>query len=100
MEHHYIECACDSGEHTLRITSDPGDEFLPLWLEIHLVQYRAWYARIWVAVRYVFGYRSKYGSFDTVCLDAEQAERLIGVIRQAYPDKVGEIPHERHQSPH
>jgi hypothetical protein len=87
ITHDYLECMCDSAEHVLRVSADPTDEYMPLWLEVHLVQHRRWYQRLGVAIRYVFGYRSKYGDFDTVCLDTPQAYRLLRLIDSVYPEK-------------
>lgn len=83
-QHHYIECACDSAEHVVRLSANPTDEYLPLWFEFHLVHHRRWWTRVWVAVKYIFGYQSKYGAFDTCCPSGEAANEIVRVIRTVY----------------
>lgn len=83
-QHNYIECACDSAEHVVRLSADLTDEHLQLVFEFHLVHHRRWWARVWVAIKYVFGYQSKYGAFDTCCPTAEAANEMVRVIRTVY----------------
>ena len=66
---HHVICACTSDEHTLRLThfkADPdrADDFDEVYWSVYLNP-RSWYKRPWVAVRYVLGYRSKFGDFDS-----------------------------------
>lgn len=87
--HNYIECECDSGEHVLRVTAESEQDewgWPPLNVEVFLVHWRPWYKRVWVAIRYVFGYKSRFGHFDTICINREQAEKLVTVIRSVYPN--------------
>lgn len=85
MKSYYIECMCQSLEHTIRVCVDKEDEFTPLWIDVHLIQYRPWYKRVWPAIRYIFGHKSKFGDFDTCCLERAQAEKIIAAIREVYP---------------
>jgi hypothetical protein len=52
-----------------------------LYLGIHLDNCggRFW-RRLWYAVRYLFGYKSRYGAWDELILDVETACKLRGVI--------------------
>ena len=61
MESHFFVCDCYSDEHTLRFTYDPEDN--DLWAGVYLDRKR-WFVRLWVALKYVFGYQCKYGAFD------------------------------------
>lgn len=38
--------------------------------------------RIWTAIKYIFGYKSKYGHFDIFSLRVEDADRLITLIEE------------------
>ena len=63
---HHIVCACTSDEHTLRLMhfkADPekGDDFDEVYWSVYLNPY-PWYKRLWVALRYLFGHRSKFDS--------------------------------------
>jgi len=70
----FFECDCGGDEHTLRFTLDKKDN--SLYTTIFLNQYRPWYSRFWVAIKYIFGYKSKYGHWDVWILRYEDAERL------------------------
>ena len=77
---HHIICACYSDEHTLRLMhfkADPERENSDeVYWSVYLNPY-PWYKRLWVAVRYVFGYRSKFGSWDSgPMMDSGAVERL------------------------
>lgn len=75
---HYVECECTSAEHTLRFTIDVDDEVI--YTEVHLNPWQPWYKRVWMAVKYVFGYRCKYGNWDCTMLNVKQVEQLELVI--------------------
>lgn len=57
----HFDCECYTPEHTVRFTYDPEDGILSM--DIHLRKWEFW-KRVWIAVKYVFGYKSKYGDFD------------------------------------
>jgi hypothetical protein len=80
MATEFFECQCYSDEHTLKFTYDPQDD--ELYASVYLSQYRNFFQRIWTAVRYVFGYRSRYGHWDCFTLQREDAERLRGLLDQ------------------
>lgn len=75
FERHYIECACDSPEHLLRIAyfSDEPDE---IYLDTPLNFNYSFFKRIWLAIKYIFGYRSRYGFYQEFVLTPE---RVIGL---------------------
>jgi hypothetical protein len=64
----YLECACSSPDHTLRMIrfEDTNEVFL----SVHLTPYN-WYKRIIVAIKYVLDYTSKYGHFEEIILSPE-----------------------------
>ena len=74
FEHHYFDCTCQDSSHVLRFTLDleEGD----IWTENHLRHTNPWYKRIWLAIKYIFGYQSKYGAFDCVTLEPPDYDRL------------------------
>ena len=82
----FFECACYSSEHTLKFTFDIenyDEEKTPtIYTTIFLNQYRNIFKRIWVAIRYVFGYRCKYGDWDCWLLRSEDVDRLIGMLNE------------------
>ncbi len=74
----YYTCECLSPQHTLRFVYDGND----LYTEVYLNQYRNFFKRIWVAVKYVFGYTSKYGHWDTWILNGNDMERLGSMLEK------------------
>jgi hypothetical protein len=67
-----------STEHIVKfhLDLDDGD----LCLDFHLSNYQNWYKRAWVAIKYVFGYKSKYGDFDEIILKDEDVDRLMELL--------------------
>ena len=78
---HHIVCACASDEHTLRLMhfkGDPekADDFDEVYWSVYLNPF-PWYKRLWGALRYVFGHRSKFGCWDSgPTMDADAIEQL------------------------
>ena len=84
-EYTYIECDCESSQHVLRFAYDPEEN--DLWVEAQLVQYRNFWQRLWASIKYVFGYKCKYGHWDCTQISGEQAKRLIDVLIKLEADK-------------
>lgn len=68
MKRTLYSCRCGSLEHIFIVSADESDAFI----EIHLAPLPIW-QRIWNAVRYAFGHRSKYGDFQEILLSPETA---------------------------
>ncbi len=81
MNTEFFECACHSDEHTLKFSYDPEDN--ELYTSVYLNQYRNIFRRVWVAIKYVFGYRCKYGHWDCFIMQPKDAGRL-----RAFLDRV------------
>lgn len=83
----YLECACHSEEHTLKFVCDPESQ--ELFAMVFLHQYRGFWKKLWMAIRYVFGYKSKFGHWDCFILRPEDAPRLrvlLDQLEQPPPD--------------
>lgn len=78
---HYFECDCHSDEHVFKFTLDK--ENADFYLHVYLNDFDRWYQRVWKAVKYVFGYKCKYGHWDVTMLDAEDVERLRDLCDKA-----------------
>jgi len=80
----FFECVCGSSEHTLRIILDKSEhakEWPPeIFTELYLQQRRNIFKRFWIAIKYVFNYKCKYGHWDVFSLQIEDAKRLRGMI--------------------
>ncbi len=75
-DHEFFVCDCHSPEHTLRfnLNDDPDDP--QIYTSVFLSQYRSWYARVWIAIKYVFGYKCRYGHFDCFLMKPEDVPRF------------------------
>jgi len=77
IESHYFECACHSMDHTLRFTFDKEDHLI--YAEAFL-QDRHWYERIWLGLKYFFGYKTRHGQFGEWIMKDVDAERLRSML--------------------
>ncbi len=71
---HWFDCECSSDEHVFKFSLDKDDG--DFYLSVYLNNPDRWYKRVWKAVKYAFGYTSKYGHWDVTVLEAEDIERL------------------------
>lgn len=76
----YFECSCASPEHTLRFVLDLDPEDPGIHTEVYLGSYPWGWKRLWVGIRYIFGYKSKYGAWDCFLLKPEDAPRLRSLL--------------------
>lgn len=74
MRNHFVVCDCQSSEHTLRFMYD--EENKELYTEVYLNQYRSFFKRVYVAIKYIFGYTSKYGHWDCTMISIPKAHKL------------------------
>lgn len=81
MKKEYFECSCYSPEHTLSFVLDDDETFPALYGCIFLGE-KPWYKRVVSAVKYVFGYKCKYGHFDEFIFDPSDCDRLIAMLKQ------------------
>jgi len=77
---HFFECKCYSDEHTLKFILDKEEK--EIYTSVYLQTYGAWYRRVWLGIKYIFGYKCKYGSFDVFLLQEEDAKRLIKLLEE------------------
>lgn len=77
----FFECACGADEHTLRFKLDAYDpKDVELYTSVFLNQYRGFFGRLWVAIKYLFGYKCKDGHWDCTMIRLEDADRLIALL--------------------
>lgn len=77
----FFECVCTSDQHTLRFSLDSYDpKDVELYVSVFLNQYRNFFCRIWIAIKYIFGYKCRYGHWDCTILKIEDADRLIDLL--------------------
>ena len=79
----HLDCCCGSPQHTLRFVLDFdtfGDDEIPtIYTDVQMAHYLPWYKRIWVAIKYIFGYDTvdHYGCWE---LDHTDADRMITML--------------------
>ena len=74
MERKFFICECHSLEHQIIFWYDSEDK--TLYCDPHLVTHRNFFKRLWVGLKYAFGYKSRYGSWDETMFKPEDLKRL------------------------
>jgi hypothetical protein len=85
MTTEHFECICDSNEHmiTFKYMKNSYDTNEPeLYCSIYLNQYRGLLKRIWTAIKYVFGYKCRYGHWDCWTMKPADCDRMISLLEQ------------------
>ena len=67
-------CECFSKEHQVTFWWDEDDN--KLYIQPHLSTNLNIFQRFWIAIRYIFGYKCKYGSWDEIIMSDENLEIL------------------------
>lgn len=89
-------CECSSAEHQLIVTKD--NDYV--YFQLHLAML-PWWKRLILGVKYIFGYRSKYGDFDEIIFNPETARKLgatLVSIRSVSHGTTRVGPTERHET--
>jgi hypothetical protein len=88
FDQHVTVCHCMSEEHQFTFTFDPDseeNEFLECYLDVHLYHgRRGFFRRVWHAVKFVFGYKSRYGNWDGAIVSREEARKLRDLFDKYY----------------
>jgi len=88
MENRNIElfiCDCHSTDHQIIIMQDTEEDektgriFNMCYMHIHLSPHELW-GRIVYGIKYIFGYKSRYGAFDEFIFNPEDADRLQNLV--------------------
>lgn len=79
MKSEYFECSCHSPEHllTFKYWKDENDAELYAYV---FLRPEPFYKRIWLGIKYILGYTSRYGYFDEFILAPEDVDRMIGLL--------------------
>ena len=72
---HYIECECGCAAHTLRASIDPDPNYPCVYVEFFMGHFGFW-RRLWIGIKYILGFKSKFGHFDEVVLSRCQVEQI------------------------
>jgi len=71
-------CSCSSFEHQMYFWYDEEDKFV--YTEVHLVNHSFW-RRLKYGVKYIFGYKSRFGAWDEFIFDPESEEQLAEFLK-------------------
>lgn len=77
VEPSLLICSCSSNEHQIII--HPPDEDGQVYCYIHLVSY-SFFKRLKAGLKYIFGYRSRYGHWEEFIFRSEHVTTLINVL--------------------
>ena len=81
MERQVIDCACSSDEHIILFSkNEDEDGYKCVYLSYHL-QNDYWYKRIWKGIKYIFGFKSKYGDFGEVIIDKDNIDKFKEIVK-------------------
>jgi len=77
----HFECRCGSPEHLLTFRLWEDKYGMDLYAYV-LLNPEPFYKRIWLGIKYIFGYTSRYGHFDEFILDPTDRDRLIDLLNK------------------
>ena len=86
----FLECMCYSDEHVLRWDLLDDLEYPELYASVFLNQYRNIFKRMWVAVKYVLGYKCRYGHWDCFLLNPQDIGRMTALL-DAYQEAIHDV---------
>jgi hypothetical protein len=70
-----IICKCHSTEHQMVVLYEEDENHPMVYVHIHLNKQTFW-RRLVYGVKYIFGRQSKYGAFDEIILNPEDADKF------------------------
>jgi len=74
LENKIFICECHSYCHQAIFWYDEEDK--SLYVTFHLITYRNVFKRLWVAIKYVCGYKSNFGAWDEFLFKPEDEKKL------------------------
>jgi hypothetical protein len=77
-----VHCDCHSRDHQFYIWYDPDERPQCDWItfDMHLSTWCGFFRRLWIGLKYAFGFESKYGAWDEVLVDAASAREIVEFI--------------------
>lgn len=70
-----MKAILENNEHQLIFEYD-GEEIISY---VQLKPHKNFFHRLWVAIKHIFGYSSRYGTVDEYEITVEQAQQLLNV---------------------
>ena len=88
-------CHCGHWEHQLIVTQmeeESADYNVVVSIGCSLCDNLSLLRRLKLAIKYVFGYRSKYGMFSEILLKRADTYRLINILNKSVHLKTTDVP--------
>ena len=82
MKSEYIECSCSTPEHTIRFIYEEDVHIKDTVYLCVFLQHFPFFKRIWIAIKYIFGYKCIYGHFDEAVLNKEGIDKLRNFLEK------------------
>jgi len=79
MKKDILICDCSSVEHQVVITHDSEENMV--YLHIHLQSYDSFWKRLVRGIKYIFGYKSRYGDWDEIILNPEDKSKIEEIVK-------------------
>lgn len=79
MKHEYIECACGSSEHFVRIMNEPELTYPHLYVSLQLHPFYGFWKRVLLAFRYIFGLSNRFGFWTDAMLTGDEVLKLKNI---------------------
>ena len=83
IETEFVDCECTHEAHTLRFQLECEDDGSTiLFTSVFLNQYRGFFRRLWVAIKYLLRYECKDGHWDCTLIKGKDCGRLISLFHK------------------
>lgn len=92
-----IICECNSPEHQYLFRYDDGDlnEYACVYVSPYLSSGNFWH-RLKYGIKYIFGYKSKYGAFDEFVFKPEDVNKLVSIVKYLNKVRIKHDPDKRY----
>jgi hypothetical protein len=83
--HHQMSGGRGSSSRSLSSRDDENyaEENDVCWVDIQMIQWRSFWKRTYVAIKYIFGHEEKYGHWDCTQLSRDEVEKLKKFLDRA-----------------
>ena len=80
IDYTIMVCNCDSIEHQMAFTHNKEDN--EFYCEIHLTNYENFFKRLWIGLKYAFGYKCVYGNWDSFIFKESDLSKLRSYLNE------------------
>ena len=74
-----LMCDCGSTEHNIIVRYDEEDKIV--YCDIHLNNYRSFISRLKHGIKYIFGYKSRYGDWDQIIFNRNDYNKFVKITK-------------------